>query len=54
MPHESAAALDGICYHPDTMTVSAIPPKIRRPLGFAWIVMVVLGLLVAAGNVLFE
>jgi hypothetical protein len=39
---------------PRIMTVSAVPPKIRRGLGVAWIVMVVLGLIVAAGNALLR
>ena len=32
------------------MTVSAIPPKYRRGIGIMWIVMVVLGLIVAIGR----
>jgi hypothetical protein len=32
------------------MTVSAIPPKYRRGLRIAWILMVVLGLIVAIGR----
>jgi hypothetical protein len=32
------------------MTVSAIPPKYQRGIGIMWIVMVVLGLIVAIGR----
>ena len=38
------------CYPPLIMTVSAIPPKYRRGIGIMWIVMVVLGLIVAIGR----
>jgi hypothetical protein len=32
------------------MTASAIPPKIRRPLSWMWMLMVILGVAVALGN----
>lgn len=38
------------CYAAPIMTVSAIPPKYQRGIGIMWIVMVVLGLIVAIGR----
>ena len=38
------------CYPAGIMTISAIPPKYQRGIGIMWIVMVVLGLIVAIGR----
>ena len=46
----SGSAEPVFCYAAGTMTVSALPPKYRRRLGIMWIVMVVLGLIVAIGR----
>ena len=36
------------------MTVSAIPPKIQKPLSCLWMIMIVLALVVAIGRLFFR